>query len=340
MRTARLRAAGIALVALAGCAPSAPGRIDPADCRRLSLIDAAGRPVIGAEDLALAGDTLFVSAYDRLAAERAAGKAGPVPPAGGLYALPLAALDARSPVRVADILAPVLGRAVRPHGIDAVGADRSVTLGVSVREYVRGADGWDLRAGAVVLRQRPEGWTAGAEIPADARLNDVALAGPALFGSLDGGRSAFGPARGSVVELAPARRTVAGELRFANGLVRDRAGTLWVAETRADRITALPARRSLALPGAPDNLTLAPDGRIVAALLPDLLRYALHRFDLPLGAHAASRIVAVDPATGAAETLFDDPSGETFSGATVGLVAGRHLVLGAVREPGLLVCPL
>lgn len=306
----------------------------------MALVDTAGRPVVGAEDLALAGGTMFVSAYDRIAAERAARRPGPMPAAGGLYPVPLAALDAPGPLRVADILGPAQGRAGAPHGIDAEGAAGAVRVGAAVRSYVRAGDGWDMRAHALVLTERPGGWSAGAPLAASERINDVALAGGALYASFDGGRSPLGAARGSVAELAPVHRTLAAGLRFANGLVRDRTGTLWVAETRGERITALPAGRSLALPGSPDNLTLAPDGRIVAALLPDLLRYALHRFDLPFGAHAPTRIVAVDPATGAVETLLYDSTGETFSGATVGLVAGRHLVLGAVREPGLLVCPL
>ena len=80
--------------ALAGCGPAAPpALVEAAQCRRLALVDAAGRPVVGAEDLALdaEGRRLFVSAYDRLAAEARLGRRGEAPPAGGVYALPLAA---------------------------------------------------------------------------------------------------------------------------------------------------------------------------------------------------------------------------------------------------------
>ena len=55
-------------------------------------------------------------------------------------------------------------------------------------------------------------------------------------------------------------------------------------------------------------------------------------------ARAPSAVVAVDPASGAADPLYADESGETFPAATVAVHWDGLLVLGAVAAPGLLVC--
>jgi len=305
------------------------------------LIDQDGRPVVGAEDIAPMGPDIYVSAYDRPAVESAVARAdGPEPPAGGLYLVPAAALAAHGPVRVTDLIAPALGQSSRPHGIDAVWIpdDTGPNLAAVVRNYRHGRDGWRLEAS--IVRLSPEGK---AQVtPAPEEANDV-IWQPlgASKVSLDGGRG-FAAGKGRVVRLGEPGGpvTLRGALDFANGLAIDRAGRTWIAETRADRITDVASGRQIALPGGPDNLTLAPDGRILAALHPSLVRYALHRFGWPGGDRAATRIVAVDPDSGATEVLLDDPDGATFSGATVAAQAGGFLVLGAVREPGLLVCPL
>lgn len=336
MRPARLRAAGLTLLGLAAaCAPAAPGRIDPSDCRRVPLLD-RGRAVTGAEDMDLAGGMLFVSAYDRPAAEAAAREPdGPEPPAGGLYAVPVAALGGASRLGVTDLLAPALGRRARPHGLDAVTApDGEPLIAVIVRDYARETDEWRMEGKLAALKPGEKA----VEAPVDADANDVLATPGGVVLSYDGGRG-LSPA-GRVVRTGTPAERLGGEFSFANGLVIDRAGRTWVAETRGGRITEVESGRQIALPGGPDNLTLAPDGRILAALHPSLIRYALHRFAWPGGERAATRIVAVDPESGAVEVLLDDPDGSVFSGATVAASAGGFLVLGAVREPGLLVCPL
>lgn len=337
---------------LAGCAPAAPPPlVDAGQCRRLALVDEAGRTVVGAEDLALdaEGGRLFVSAQDRLAVEARLGRRGdPPPPAGGLYALPLASLSAEGPLRVADLAGPALGAATRPHGIAfARGADGRARLALVARDAVRDEAGrWRLAPRAVVLAEdagggwRPERTAGG---PALCHLNDVALTpGGRLLATLDRGPCP-GEGRGALVELGPdgtPPRNLAGGYRFANGLAFDADGRLWLAETRAARLRAPAGGLRRDLPGHPDNLALAPDGRLLVALHPSLLRLALHRYGWPLGGRAPSRIVALDPETARVTTLFDDPGGRVFPGATVAVIAGDRLVVGAVRAPGLLVCPL
>jgi hypothetical protein len=354
----RRRAAALLLpilppLLLAACAPAAaPPLLDAGQCRRLELVDEAGRTVVGAEDLALdaEGGRLFVSAQDRLAVEARLGRRGdPPPPAGGLYALPLASLSAEGPVRVADLAGPALGTATRPHGIAfARGPDGHARLALVAREAVRDEAGrWRLAPRAVVLAEEAGtgGWRLERSVggPALCHLNDVALTpGGRLLATLDRGPCP-GEGRGVLVELGPdgtPPRTLASGYRFANGLAFDADGRLWLAETRSARLRAPAGGLRRDLPGHPDNLALAPDGRLLVALHPALIRLALHRFGWPLGARAPSRVVALDPETARVMTLFDDPGGRVFPGATAAVIAGDRLVLGAVRAPGLLVCPL
>lgn len=352
MRRLRAAAAPVAVLAaaLAGCGPAAaPARIEAGQCRRVALVDGSGRPVAGAEDLALdaGGRRLFVSAYDRLATEARLGRRGEAPPAGGVYALPVAALGTEATMRVTDLLGPALGAPTRPHGIAlATGSDGQTRLAVVARDAVQDAAGrWRLAPRALVLAEAGDdtGWRlershAGPDL---CRLNDVLLTpGGRLLATLDRGPCP-GSGRGMLVELGEGPpRVLAGGLAFANGLALDADGRLWLAETRARRLRAPAGGLRRDLPGHPDNLSLAPDGRLVVALHPSLIRLALHRHGWPLGARAPSRVVALRPNTGAVETLFDNPSGRVFPGATAAVVAGDWLVIGAVRAPGLLMCPM
>lgn len=341
----------IALAALLGaCAPAAPPPlIDASQCRRLALVDALGQPVVGAEDLALdaEGNRLFVSAHDRLAVEARLGRGGDAPPAGGVHALPAEALAAEGPLPVADLVAPALGAPTRPHGIAlARGPDGRLGLALVARDAVRDGEGrWRLVPRAVVLAEDPAGggWqlVRSQDGPELCHLNDVALTpGGRLLATLDRGPCP-GEGRGVLVELGDGPpRTLAGGYRFANGLALDADGRLWLAETRARRLRAPAGGLRRDLPGHPDNLSLAPDGRLIVALHPSLIRLALHRYGWPLGRRAPSRVVALDIETGAVSTLFDDPSGAVFPGATAAVVAGDRLVIGGVRAPGLLVCPM
>ena len=344
--------AALAALALAGAgaaawlwllAPAAlPARFGGEDCRRLVLTDPRdGTEIAGIEDIARMDGALILSAHDRL---------GGAP--GGLYRLPLAALAQAGPVAAEPL--PIAAR--HPHGIAAEG-DR-----LAVIERHHGPEGHE--ASAVALYRLGAGgaeevarW-AGDDLCA---ANDLALLGRAVWATLDRAdcpglsmRDALGLRwGGALLRLdGDARLTVTDGLAFANGLVALGPGRLAVAETRGGRLArlgglaALPGEappahlawreRSVELPGGPDNLTRAADGRIVAALHPSLLRLALYRHGWR--DRAPSRLVALDPETGAAEALYDDPAGARFSGATVGLMAQGRLVAGSVRAPGLLVC--
>lgn len=353
------RALAVLALALAGAGawalwpPAAlEARFGPEDCRGLALEDAGtGRPIAGIEDIAAHGDALFLSAQDRLAAERAAAR-GEEPPEGGLYRLPLARLAEPGPIRLRQQAEGFRGP-LHPHGIHA----RLAKLVAINREYgPEGGAGGEVRVYAIredrleALRRLPAAGLCAA--------NDLILDGVEVRLTLDRegcpGVSLFemalGGATGRVGRMGAgddARARLAREgrgLAFANGIARVEAG-LAVAETRAGRIALLtrgpdgaPALAGeIAVPGGPDNLTVAPDGRLVAALHPSLPRLAFYRHGWTEAAPA--RIVAVEPRTGAVEPLWDDPDGALLPGATVGvLTEDGALVAGSVRAGGLLVC--
>ena len=114
------------LVAVASCTESISDdpRFEAKDCRRVGLVDLdSGEVVIGAEDIAVdfAQRRLFVSAYNRRAAEKAARKSAFSIPQGGLYSISVDALrssgDRLLPVRPLVDRGEIAG-GLRPHGID------------------------------------------------------------------------------------------------------------------------------------------------------------------------------------------------------------------------------
>ena len=172
-RAAALAAATLAIVAaveitsllLAGT-DALPARFAAQDCRRIALADSlTGRPISGAEDLALTPDgaTLIVSAHDRRDRAR---------PDGGLYAVPvrdLAAAGGAEPVPARPLVDAAARRTpFRPHGIalSPDGRRLAVVNRVAPREAVVEIgtfDGESWRAEAVVRD------------PALCRANDLAF---------------------------------------------------------------------------------------------------------------------------------------------------------------------
>lgn len=327
-----------------------PARFAQSDCRLLDLEDSEGRPIVGIEDIARQEDALLLSAHDRLTAE-----AGD-DPAGGLYRFPLSSLADPGPVR----LTRLEGSPSAPHGIATFG----VWVGVVERLYgPSGHEGTDigfyqLKEGRLEEADRHSGpwfcaandmaWLEGRAYATFDRTSCPGLSMYDALGLMPGGRLAL-------LRHRSAALPVSTDLRHPNGLVALGEDRIAVSETRGRRLriyggladldpdTRLPTQWSTwsetarATPGAPDNLSLAPDGRLVAALHPSLLRLAAYRYGWR--DRAPTRIAAIDPTAGAVEILYDDPGGELFSGATVGLLLddGR-LVAGSVRDAGLLVC--
>ncbi|WP_349601672.1 hypothetical protein [Azospirillum argentinense] len=302
-------------------------------CRTVP-VTADGIPVIGIEDMALdaARGQAVLSAYDR--------RAGTT---GGLYLLNLQSLDAPA------VTAVPLATGLRPAGID-LRAEPDGAL--SLLAISRQEDG-----SAMVERYRLDGATLTHQgttaSPLLCRANDVAFLdgdrflftsshggcgwGAVIQDNVLGGRHGF---VGLVETNEP--RVLIGGIGFANGLFPEPAhDRLTVAATREDALLVYRLSepqappQHIAVPGGPDNLTMAPDGRLLVALHPSLFRLALHRYGWPGGAAAPTRIAAVGPG---ATTILLDEYGQRLPAATVALSWNGRLIVGSVTAPGLLVC--
>jgi len=346
-------AIALALSLASACAKKADGapQYAPEQCRRVAIIDeATGKAVIGAEDLAFdaAGARVLISAYDRRRAERdARGRAFDVAE-GGVYAAPLAVLagGATTLTLPSIISRDSVAGGLRPHGV-AFDAERREILFVN-RAYQKIDGKW---------RMTPRIERAGADAEVfvgdggDPRCsaNDVAILGDATLVSFDhadcgwrGGLEDLMSTRASGVETAGGARQFEG-VGHANGVAVLPTGEIALAATRDKAVFVLAAQgegfgvvRRIDLPGAPDNLTVTADGMIVAALHPALLDIGLQR-RLGFG-RAGSRIVRIDPVTGATVLLFDDAKGETFAAASAAVEDQGILVIGSVLDRGILVC--
>lgn len=312
-----------------------PARFQAADCARVTLEDiATGRPVRGVEDMALLpdGDTLILSAHDRLALARDPDGA----PEGGLYEASLTRLAVGQGWAAPLLAAGAVPGGLFPHGIAVSGDGERLALVNRGRDGATSIIAGRLGSGSFRPRHRRDG-------AAFCRANDLDFTdeGPlTLRLTLDRGACGIswadlrpGATTGRVIELdlagtAPPVVEATG-LSFANGITG-----LWVAETRAERLHHL-LDRPLGLPGGPDNLTWDETGGLVAALHPSMIQIAAY-----LAGYAGSaptRIVRIAPDR-RVEVLLDDPDGVLFSGASVGVLRDGVLVAGSVRDAGVLVC--
>ena len=324
----------------------------PDQCQRVTLEDPETGTVIGVEDLAYdpLRQLFILSAYDRRAVEKAAGKRARQVPEGGVYALGrdavLAAGNAPLVVRSLIDRAPIPG-GLRPHGLDLDFQTREIVF--INRSYQKIDRRWRMTPRLVrASLDRRDGSAAIAGV-VHCAANNLVSSGATVLISHDHGGCGGAALR---EDITGARRSglvdtnghhVFDAARFANGVVDLGNDEIALAATRENTVRILTARgarfeidRVLSVPGGPDNLSLAADGRIIAALHPSLWRTALHRklgFD-----RAPSRIVSVDPVTGETRLLYDDPRGRQFSAATAAIDFGDGLLAGSATDAGLLLC--
>ncbi|MFC3301951.1 hypothetical protein [Parvularcula lutaonensis] len=286
-------------------------------CRTVELVDAeTGTTVVGAEDLSLSSNTLWVSAYDRLANAE-----------GGVYDIQLADLGGDE-VSVTPFLADI-----RPHGIsggegyvDAIVRDGvgNVSLLKALRTPTRilTLKTSDLPCGANDLVQ---GWEE------TAYTVDRDTCQGAFHERVLGKPSARVE---HLLGVAKTRSVLLDGLKLANGIA-EYGDQLWIAEMRAKRLINLD-RETIDLPGAPDNLNASSEG-IVAALQPQLWRFGLYRYGH--SERAPTRIALIDPVTEEIEILYDDPKGTLLSGATAAVLTDDGtMIASSVRGDRLLVC--
>lgn len=356
LKKQRLPEAALAAIAIAsavGCSEKidTDAKYAASECRRVSLVDqATGAAIRGVEDMALdaARDRLIVSAYDRLGVERAARKGAASIPEGGVYAVSFSALTGASETTVNAarvVSAEDIAGGLRPHGM-ALDPYTGEIAFVN-RSYQRINDKWKVTPR--IERVSAEGEVfASDERGAPCAANDLLESDREILVSYDheacdwraGIEDAGGLKRSGIA--TEDGKTLFSDVSFANGIARTREGDVVLAATREKALLVMneessgfSVRRRVALPGGPDNLTIAADGAVVAAVHPSTFRIAMSR---RLGwGKAPSRVVKTDLA-GNVEVLFDDPAGKLFSGASVGIEQGRVLVAGSATDEGVLLC--
>ncbi|MCB2113078.1 MAG: hypothetical protein KDD85_05960 [Parvularculaceae bacterium] len=344
---------GAAALALVACAKKVEG--DPlyaaADCRRATIVDSeTGASVIGAEDFAYDASArrVIISAYDRRRVEKEARKRAYDISQGGVYALSMK--DIKSGASVFSLPSIVsrdsVAGGLRPHGIAFDATRREITF--INRSYQKINGKW--RMTPRIERASADGavFVGDGDRPR-CSANDVALLGDRTFVSFDHefcgwrkGVEDIAGLAGSGVELAGSG-AVFNSARHANGLAATQERGLALAATReaaiyvlAEKSDGLKVENKVKVPGAPDNLTVSSDGSLVAALYPSLAAIGAQR-KLGFG-RSASRIVRIDPETGAMTLLFEDPKAKLFSAASVAIEEEGVLILGSALDRGVLIC--
>lgn len=319
-------------------------------CTRVSLVDeASGALIIGAEDLDIdrKAGRIFVSAYDRRKAERAADERAASIPEGGVYAFDVAALNSgENALNVRPLVDPAsIEGGLRPHGMSYDASNRVLTF--INRAYERSGAAWKMEPRLVAVDLAGGSTTEEANVECSA--NDVASSGGHLVMTLDHGGCGWRMVIEDIIGARAGRlvddkgEALLSGLGFANGVVAMAEGSLAVAATRDRAVHLLSASDSPAeivstvdLGAAPDNLSLADDGRVVAAVHPSLLSLGLQR-KLGIG-RSPSRIVELDLQGVGQRPLFDDPRAALVSAATVAIFTQETLIIGSVIDPGLVVC--
>ena len=306
---------------------------------------------------------LYLSAYDRTALDDAvAGDAGRLPQ-GAIYALPLDALaNGDGPLRAtAATDTAMAARDLHPHGIALLPGGRLAAVN---HAYERTGGDWRRRTRIELFRTGPDRLHRAGTIahPALCRANDLAAAdADTLFVTRDHGacgtagrwlEDLLGLERGQLLQVTlggtPAVEVAAQGLSIPNGVAVASDGQVYVAETRRRAVSVFDVRglqnggrqapRRIAMDGGPDNLSLGPDGRVLAALHPTLWRYALARYRWFGVETAATRLVGLAPETGQVTRLFDDPEGRLLAAATAVLQVPGALVASSAIDAALLVC--
>ncbi|MEM6679379.1 MAG: hypothetical protein AAF675_16065 [Pseudomonadota bacterium] len=304
---------------------------DHANCKRVLVTDQRYRALRGIEDIALLGDgTLVLSNYNRTLKGA---------PARGITTVHISELtddDEGAFTRAVPGLYRTFN-SLSPHGI---AADRS---GARLAFVNRNYEGDDATVSWGVLT--PTGYEERGRWDGEGscRANDVAWRGAELVVSVDRGSCDWsvsdlmpGAATGRVLKLGFGQEEeLLDGLAWANGITLV-DGSVVVAETRGNRLVNLSTGQTVELPGGPDNINPGPFETQIIALHPNLFDYWL--YTMQYSDTAPSRIVAWRPDTGEVATLFDDPFGEVFSGATSAVVWNRTLVAGSAYGDGLLVC--
>lgn len=309
-----------------------------------TLVDQCTRVEVapGTEDVTIDPQT-------RIAFVSAAERRDPSLPAGGIYALSLdGSLD---PVLVSGDAPDDF----RPHGI-SLWSDGADTKRLFVINHPKAGghvvEIFDVGAGGALTHVK------GVSFDEMHSPNDlVAVSAEAFYASNDRGfmdglmaqfETYFALPFSSAVYWDGENGSMAvSGLAFANGINVSADGeTVYIAEFLRHQVGvydrdvatgALTQTRVLPVGTGADNIEIAEDGALWIGAHPKAFDFLAHAGDPT--AIAPSQVIRVDPDNGDVDQILIDLSGK-LSGSSVGAVDGKTLVVGAVFEPAVLVCPL
>ena len=310
-----------------------------------SLVCVSVGGVTGPEDVTIDRErsVAYLSGYDRRAAQ--AGK--PMP--GAIWTYDLSSADA-VPVNVT----PWADKSFQPHGIslhvDAEGNRRLFVVSHGAGTHT-----------IEILEER------GGILERIKTIKDKALRSPNDLAAIDATR--FYVTNDHRYEEGHALRTaedflglpltnvlyfdggtfteVASGLAGANGIhLSEDGATVYVSAARGQTVQVyerdpdagnLEKRKSIRVPGLPDNIEPGKDGGLLVALHPKPLQLLEHFRNAKK--RAPSQVIRLNPATGAITTLYLD-RGEELSGASTAAIHDGNLLIGAITEPKFLDCAL
>ena len=342
----------------------------PQTCQRVNLADAAtGEPVIGVEDIVVnpADGQVYLSAYNRWALEDAIEADADKLPQGAIYVTPLKTLKRQPKHLPLRRLAADRNRRFHPHGL-ALHLGETERLFAINHAYRREDGGWSRRTRLEAYDITADGLrhVSGGSHPALCQANNLtALSAQDLLVTRDHGacnrlgrwlENILGLDRGQVVlaslngDNPPSLETLVADIGYANGIALAPDGsTLAVAATRDQHIrfyntpallsgAAKALKRTVGVDGGPDNISWAPDGRLIAAVHPSLLDVGMARLRW-FGAHrAGTKAIALTPETAVTETLVHDTEGKLLNAGTGAVLFEETLVVSGVLDDALLVC--
>jgi len=136
-------------------------------------------------------------------------------------------------------------------------------------------------------------------------------------------------------------------LAYANGINRSADGsTIYVAEFLKRRITifernpetgALRKKKSIAVNTGPDNIEIASDGALWIAGHTKVFDFLAHAKDS--GKVAPSHVIRLNPRNGLKSDVFVSTEGQ-LNASSVGAVWDKTLIVGAVFDGHVMVCPM
>ncbi len=299
----------------------------------------------GTEDVTIDGETglAFVSADDRRAT--AAGK----PAQGGIFAVKLDGSD-----RVSKVSPDSFGE-FHPHGISlwrgVDGRKRLFAINHTIKDGHK-VEIFDVGFGGALLHvdtiafdamtspndllgvgprsfyvTNDRGFTTGFMETLEAYLA-LPASSLAYYDGQTGSIAVSGLTYANGVNMSADGRTV-----FISEFLRRRVGVY----SRNPETGALTLQRRYPVNTAPDNIEISPDGALWIGGHSKVFDFLEHARDP--SAIAPSHVIRVNPATGEPEDVLIDTSG-ILNGSSVGAATADTLVVGAVFDGHILVCPL